>query len=384
MENQAEVIEGLLKKHLGAVQENMSKDNQDAIKREVESQLESFKSSTQGQLDAMSKNATPYEREDAKTSNNILKSKSQDFLDNYRPNANSKFEIREKGVTIGSLTNAGDTRVIQQSRRPGFVFEPDRVEHVRDFMTVEGTDSDLHQHVREESFTDNTGLVTPNGSNSFSKSDFTLKSYTTQMYDLQAGLDVHKNILRDLPQVQSFISQRLTTKFYLKEDYFLVYGDGTTGVISGLNTTAVALNVGTRRDANAQIVDALMIAKLQNRKREYATNVICLNPEETTTIDLLKDTQGRYLDARVMLPTIWESTLITANSFIAADALRGASIIERSGLELSMSTDNGTNFEKGLVTFRLEKRLGLAKYYTEAFVKGTFTGVGGAITTLKS
>lgn len=377
---QAEAIELLLKQHLGAVKEDMSKDNQAEIQRQVESQLEKF----QAQVDASLKNAMPYEREDAKNSNNILKSKSQDFLENYRPNANSKFEIREKGVTIGSLTAAGETRVIQQSRRPGFVFEPDRVEHVRDFMTVEGTDSDLHQHVREETFTDNTGLVAPNGTASFTKSDFTLKSYPTQMYDLQAGLDIHKNILRDLPQIQAFISQRLTTKFYLKEDYFLVYGDGTTGVMSGLNTTAISLNVGTRRDSNAQIVDALLIAKLQNRKREYATTVICLNPEETTTIDLLKDTQGRYLDARGMLPTIWESTLITANSFISADALRGASIIERTGLELSMSTDNGTNFEKGLVTCRLEKRLALAKYYAEAFVKGTFTGVGGAITVLKS
>lgn len=371
-------IEGLVQTYSDKLKEDSQANTLD-LKSQLEGALIKY-NTLEDQLREVKSSRMPYERETETKGLQMLREKSANFLANGRMGNPERMELLQKATVLPTSMINTSTRVIQESRKPGFIFEPDRTEHVRDFMSVEGTDSDLHTHTREESFNGSASLVAPDGATAYQKADFTLKTKNTQMFDLQFGLDIHKNILRDLPQVEAFISNRLTTKFYLKEDFYLMYGDGTAGNIEGFAINALAFSAGTRKVSNAQILDALIVAKLQNRVREYSTSIVMLSPDETTTIDLLKDTQGRYLDGKDRLPRIWESTLVTSGSFVVADAVRGASIIERSGLEMSISFDNKDNFEKGLVSFRLEKRLGLAKYYSNAFVTGT---VDAAILALK-
>lgn len=370
-------VENLVTQYSAKLKEDSQADVRD-LKGQLEGALEKY-ASLEDEVRVLKSSRMPYEQEAESKSLEMLREKSANFLLNGHMGNPERMQLLQKATVLPTSMTNTSTRVIQESRKPGFIYEPERTEHVRDFLSIEGTDSDLHTHTREVSFNGAAGLVTPDGVSVYPKGDFTLTTKNTQMFDLQFGLDIHKNVLRDLPQVQAFISNRLSTKFYLKEDFYLMYGDGTAGNIEGFAINAQAFNAGTRKVPNAQIIDALIVAKLQNRVREYSTSIVMLNPEETTTIDLLKDTQARYLDGRGRLPRIWESTLVTAGTFVVADAVKGASIVERSGLEMSISYDNKNNFETGMVSFRLEKRLGLAKYYDKAFVTGT---VATAITAL--
>src|SRR5690606_10668452 len=118
----------------------------------------------------------------------------------------------------------------------------------------------------------------------------------------------------------------------------------------------------------------------QVRLAEYRASGIVLNPVDWADIELETDANGRYIWVNVVeggQPRMWrlpvvETTAIPQGSFLVGAFDMAAQIFDREDAAVEVSTEDGDNFRKNMVTIRGEERLGLAVYRPESFVFGDF------------
>jgi HK97 family phage major capsid protein len=138
--------------------------------------------------------------------------------------------------------------------------------------------------------------------------------------------------------------------------------------------------VGAELDATKETdIDKLRLAMLQVELAYAQTTGIVLNPISWANIELLKDTQNRYLFANPQNTTtgrLWGRDVVstqamTVGRFLVGDFAMHAQVFDRQDANVAISFENKDNFERNMATIRVEERLALAIYRPEAFVKGT-------------
>ncbi|CUW44445.1 hypothetical protein B3286c1_1777 [Brucella vulpis] len=119
---------------------------------------------------------------------------------------------------------------------------------------------------------------------------------------------------------------------------------------------------------------------LNTRRRGHV-----LSPIDWTSIELLKDTQGRYIIGNpqgTIAPTLWGLPVVTTQAMAAGKFLTGAfklgaQIFDRWQARVEVATENEDDFIKNLVTILAEERLALAVYRPEAFIYGDVNEASG-------
>ena len=100
---------------------------------------------------------------------------------------------------------------------------------------------------------------------------------------------------------------------------------------------------------------------------DFPATAVLLNPVDWAAIELLKDSQGRYIigdPANGAAPSLWglpviQSNAITADTFMVGAFDMAATIHNREGVVVELSESDSDNFTKNLVTVRAERRLAL-------------------------
>lgn len=170
---------------------------------------------------------------------------------------------------------------------------------------------------------------------------------------------------------------RVRTLAYVEEQQILA-GDGTGQNLLGLIPQATAYAVGTYSAATDTKIDRLRRAMLQVRVAEYRTSGFVLNPVDWADIQLMKDSEGRYIwsDPTVNngfniwgLPVV-ETNAIAAGKFLAGAFNMAASVIDREEASVEVSTEDSDNFRRNMVTILAEERLALAVFRPDSFVYG--------------
>jgi HK97 family phage major capsid protein len=69
------------------------------------------------------------------------------------------------------------------------------------------------------------------------------------------------------------------------------------------------------------------------------------------------------------LPVV-ATNAIPAGEFLVGAFQDGATLYDRMGVEVLMSTENDDDFEKNLVSIRIESRVALAVFRPDAFITG--------------
>ena len=118
---------------------------------------------------------------------------------------------------------------------------------------------------------------------------------------------------------------------------------------------------------------------LQSELAEYPSDGIILHPTDWANIELLKDTQGRYIIGNpqgTIAPTLWGRRVVATQAMTQDTALvgafrLGAQIFDREDANIVVSTENQDDFIYNRVTIMAEERLALADYRPEARVKGS-------------
>lgn len=305
-----------------------------------------------------------------------LKGTNGSLRDAVRKNKGSgELEIKTDDMTTANTL----TSVLEPQRIPGFVYDPDRTDRIRDLMPVGTTSASSVTFVYESAITDNTNITAE--AQEFMQNDVDLAITTATVRKITNYIISSEELLDDLPGFQSYISARLPSKLKVKEDSQLLSGSGAGINISGFTTNATAYS-DALADTNVTRIDVLVDACRQIVDDEYRPTAILLHPTDAWKIKLTKDTTGNYIHPWIFMQNnqivldgvpVVVTTAMTAGQFLVGDFQRGAQVFDRKQLSLEIAYQNEDNFIKGMVTIRVQERLALAIYRAKCFIYGGFT-----------
>lgn len=282
-------------------------------------------------------------------------------------------------ATITSAAGSGGA-LLQDQRISGIIPTPERRMTVRDLLTPGRTGAQSITYYRETGFTNSAAVVSENTTKP--ESNITFESVTQNVATIAHWVKASKQILADVPMLQSFIDGRLMYGLAYEEEQQLLNGDGTGENLEGLVTAATAYSAPFAV-SGATMIDQVRLAALQAVLAEYPATGIVMNPTDWARIELTKDNEGRYIigqpqgDAQ---PRLWrlpvvETQAMAVDKFLAGAFKLGAQIFDREDGAVTMSDEDGDNFVKNMVTILAEERLALAIYRPEAFIYGDFGNV---------
>lgn len=287
---------------------------------------------------------------------------------------------------ISSLTtdadgSAGD--LIVPMRVPGIVTPPQRRMTIRDLITPGRTGSNAIQYVKETGFTNAAATVSETTGDTKPQSNIKFDVVNSSVATIAHWVLATRQILSDVPQLQSYIDGRLRYGLMYVEENQLLNGPGTGTDLNGIYTQATqyAAPITPSAAGNLTKIDIIRLAILQAFLAEYPANGIVMHPSDWADIELTKTDEGAYLFANPqggVDPRLWrlpvvETQAMTVDRFLTGAFNLGAQIFDREDANVEISTEDGDNFKKNLVTILAEERLALAVYRPESFVKGTFT-----------
>lgn len=277
--------------------------------------------------------------------------------------------------------SAGDLIVPQ--RVPGIFGLPQRRMTIRDLITPGRTASNAIQYVKETGFTNLAATVTETAGTAKAQSEIKFDIVTTAVVTIAHWVLATKQILDDVPQLQSYIDGRLRYGLMYVEENQLLNGGGTGTDLNGIYTQATAYSQPIEPTAagNLTKIDVIRLAMLQAFLAEYPPSGIVMHPSDWADIELTKTEDGAYLfanpqngsEARLWRLPVVETQAMTIDKFLVGAFQLGAQLFDREDANVEISTEDSDNFRKNLVTIRGEERLALAVYRPEAFIKGDFS-----------
>jgi HK97 family phage major capsid protein len=202
-------------------------------------------------------------------------------------------------------------------------------------------------------------------------------------------LDAHKNILADESRLQSFINTRMVEGVKYQEDYDLLHSVGDGERITGLfNTPGIQQYAGLDSDGySVQVRRAVTKALLA----EYEPSGLVVSPTMWEAIEVEQDKMGQFRVAvsvavggekRVWRLNVVETTAMDDTLFLLGAFGMGAQLHDREAVSVRVSSENASNFEDGIVTFRADERVALEVVRPESFVIGTWTVPAAPATSL--
>ncbi|HPZ46252.1 MAG TPA: phage major capsid protein [Novosphingobium sp.] len=220
-------------------------------------------------------------------------------------------------------------------------------------------------------------------------SDMQMELVTVPIRTIAHWMLASRQVLDDAPQLQGLIDSELLYGLALEEESQLLNGGGTGTDLNGIYTQATAFAAGSNTVTSPNKIDVILYAMLQGALSDLPPTAIVLHPSDWTSMRGIKDGQGKYLlgdPAAAVEPRLFGLPVVatqaqTAGSFLVGDFAGSAVLYDRWSARVELSTEDGDNFRKNLVTILAEERIGLAVKRTAGFIKGTFSG---AITDLTS
>ena len=302
------------------------------------------------------------------------------FSGGARQGQNVGIEVKAiTSLTTNADGSAGDAVRPDRVQSP-MAMLPDRQLTIRSLIAPGQTSSSSIEYVQETGFTNNAGMV----------AEGTLKPESTLKLDLKQA-PVRKiahwflasaEILADAPGLRSMLDNRLRYGLAFVEDVQLLKGDGQGQNLLGIKPQAAdyAVPAGLTGFAAPTMIDKLRIAQLQVALALYPADGQVLHPIDWALIEMMKDNEGRYLIGNpqgTLSPTLWGLPVVpsmaqTVGEFTVGAWRMGAQLFDRMQSGVLVSTEDGDNFRKNMITILAEERLALTTYRPEAFVDGAF------------
>lgn len=287
--------------------------------------------------------------------------------------------------SVTSNTNGAVGDAIVPHRLPGIVQPAERELTIRDLLLPGRTSSNAVEYVAETGYTNAAATVAEMGASPQSHLKFDL--LTVNVKNISHHIIASRNVLADIPMLQSYVDTRLRYGLKAAEEAQLLAGDGTGNNISGLLTSATRFNELLYSEVGDTQIDTIRRAVLQVRVAELKPTFVVLNPIDWADIELSKDKDGRYIEVsvrdggemRLWRLAVVESTVMTAGRFLVG-ATMGAQIFDREDAAVEVATQHADFRLNGKVAIIGEERLALTVTRPESFVYGQFTlGATGGI-----
>ena len=253
---------------------------------------------------------------------------------------------------------------------------------IRDLLMWGNTSQNAITYFKELAFTNNAA---PQSAELATKavSDITFDAATANVITIAHTMRASKQILADVPALQSYIDGRLSYGLKLKEEGQLLNGSGVGNNLAGIYTAASAFSNPGVTVVSENRMDRLRIAMLKAELSGYYADGVVLSPIDWLNIELLKTASDKnYLVGNpfgTLTPTLWGRPVVASQSMTAGNYLVGAFGMAAQGWDReAISVElgyNGNDFTQNAVTLLCEERLALAIYRADALVKGSFGSV---------
>jgi HK97 family phage major capsid protein len=298
--------------------------------------------------------------------------KDAGFARNDRARIETKAVLTNATAAAAGSLGAG----LQATRLPGAVELPRRALMVRQLMAQGNMDGQSIEFLREHSWTNSATSVAESAAKP--QSDFRLELVTTSAKVIAHHMKASRQVLSDVSAVRSMIDSRLTYGLDLVEENQLLNGDGTGQNLLGIVPQATAY-VSPLVGADTQSIDKVRLMVLQAALALLPPDGIVMNPADWAWIELLKDSQGRYIIGNPQgnigaslwgLPVV-PTMAMTIDKVLVGAFMTGAQIFDRWETTIETGYEND-DFTKNMVTILGEKRLAIATYRPGAFIYGDF------------
>lgn len=191
-----------------------------------------------------------------------------------------------------------------------------------------------------------------------------------------------KQILDDVPVLQSLIDSDLRYGLDFIEDNQLLNGTGTGTDLLGAYTNAAAfLAPFSAPGPSYTELDVLLqaIAQVDALDDRFAADGIVINPLDWRKLQSLKDDAGRYLGNGPfgeLVQRLWQLPIIPSKAmgsrkFLVGSFRAGGHIFDREDASVEASREDSDNWRRNLVTLLGEKRM-VFVIKRNLFVKGDF------------
>ena len=208
---------------------------------------------------------------------------------------------------------------------------------------------------------------------------------------IAAFIKVTKEMLRDLPQLISYVQANLTKRIDLATENGLFMGDGSGQTLTGLNEYATSFTGGGLTTTNPTFADVFRALSLQVEKANGIASAVFVKPDILAEMDVEKDAEGRYIIPPFRSPLTGNEVagirLISTNALGASDPdfiggdLSVVQVRFREGMTLEMDR-SGDDFTNNKYTILAEQELVqfVSANDTQVLVKGDMATAVTAIT----
>lgn len=206
---------------------------------------------------------------------------------------------------------------------------------------------------------------------------FVLK--TAMVRTIACWVPASRQLLDDNSQMLEFINSTLLDALQLTEDTQLLTGDGTGANVLGLLAQAAPFN---RYKSGDTYNDRLRRAVTQVQLARGVASGIVINPVDLESIELEKDSQGRYVMTFTVTKengstTTWRVPVVVTDAiaqgnFLVGDFTRAARLYDRQQGTVEIATEHADFFVRNLVACLAEERLALTVPRPDLLVVGLF------------
>lgn len=300
----------------------------------------------------------------------------KEFAD-YRETHPGRVRIDLKEITSGAASGGSLARPHYD---PNVNLLAGRLPRVRDLLTVINTESGSVDYV-EQTTRDNQAAPQAEGALK-AESDYAFELKNLAIRTIAHWTKASVQVLDDAPQLASIIDQELRYGLQLAEETQILNGSGVSPNLDGLITNATAY-AAEFAPAGETMIDKIGLGMLQVSLAHYVPNGVIVNPADWMRMRLLKDTDGKYLlgdPQDAVAPNLFgiplvPTTAMAVDKFLIGDFRAAATLYDRQSPTVQLSTEDGDNFIKNMVTIRAEERLALAVKNAGALSYGDFGNI---------
>ena len=394
------------------------------IKTEVSEKAKELKGEVEALAEKLEKQRESYETEIDKVKADIEKANSYGRDQNPYQKALKENEELIKGMSEKAMTKRAeleikaedffrkdtmttglsleDRRVIPFDRViQSPVFDPEE-QALRQYFTVASTSADSVEWPIEQvpgsspqesyDFDNNAAAVDSDNAAIKPESEFQWDLETRTVRDVAHLARLHKNLMNDLPLLQSYLPNRLRDGLLREESRQILAGADGNQEIIGLSQTGSHVDFdiasfqsavvnNNKTVANANFIDILGYAMTQLRLNNYSASRILMNPADMYSFMFTVNDDGDYLmntpNYQYVASLIAQSNYVPEGDFYVFDS-RANTIFQRQAVNVEFSYEDRDNFQKNLVTIRAEERIVQVTDRPNGIVLGSFDDAVGS------
>lgn len=273
---------------------------------------------------------------------------------------------------VGDMSNSNLNGYATRETRTNVIYDPVRPVRLRDLISVTPMSAPVVEYPYEVGSEGGVGIQTEGSAKSQIDFDLDFRTGTPKTIAVFARTTMQS--VDDIPYLASYLSRRMTDKWFDFEDNQILNGNNTGTNFNGIlnQATAYTKTTGTGTTYFEYLADA--IAQLKNT--HYTPGTILLNSLDFVRLVTYKSTDGTFNHPGLIYGTdgilrffgvpIIESSAIARLTGLVGD-MRLVDLAVRQALNFAVSYEDGTNFTTNKVTYRLEGREALLVYDAKAF-----------------